>query len=330
MKYIKKILVAGGAGYIGSHVIRLLDNAGYKVIVLDNLSAGHKEVISKWDLIEGNINDSSLVDDIVKEYQPDAVMHFAAFIEAGESVIKPIKYYQNNTASTLNFLEILLKNNINKFIFSSTAAVYGMPDTELITEELPLLPINPYGASKLFIEQILKDVSYSNNDFNYVALRYFNACGADPSGDTGEWHNPETHLIPLVLDAVLGRRENISIFGTDYNTPDGTCIRDYIHVNDLARAHIMALEYLLDGGKSDIFNLGYGKGYSVREIIDTAKKVTGKDFSVIESERRDGDPPILVADSTKVKDKFGWNPQHNDIEFIIQTAWQWAKKISNI
>ncbi|PKL39708.1 MAG: UDP-glucose 4-epimerase GalE [Spirochaetae bacterium HGW-Spirochaetae-1] len=323
---MKKILVTGGAGYIGSHVVKLLGRAGYDVVVIDNLSTGHRESVLCGELVVGNMGDRGFVDAVLKKHRPDAVLHFAAFIQVGESVEKPIMYYQNNTANTLNFLETLQDNGINKFIFSSTAAVYGIPETVPVSEETPLAPINPYGMSKRFVEQILKDISLAS-DFKYVALRYFNVAGADPDGELGQKYESATHLITRALKTAKGEFKKLQVYGTDFPTKDGTGVRDYIHVNDLAGAHIMALEYLLAGGKSDIFNLGYGHGFSVREIIDVAKKVTGIDFPVEETGRREGDPPELIADSTKIKNTLHWKPQYDDIEFIIKTAWEWERRL---
>jgi len=323
---MKKILVTGGAGYIGSHVVKLLGRAGYDVVVIDNLSTGHRESVLCGELVVGNMGDRGFVDAVLKKHCPDAVLHFAAFIQVGESVEKPVMYYQNNTANTLNFLETLQDNGINKFIFSSTAAVYGIPEAVPVSEETPLAPINPYGMSKRFVEQILKDISLASN-FNYVALRYFNVAGADPDGELGQKYESATHLITRALKTAKGEFKKLQVYGTDFPTKDGTGVRDYIHVNDLAGAHIMALEYLLAGGKSNIFNLGYGHGFSVREVIDVAKKVTGVDFTVEETGRREGDPPELIADSTKIKNTLHWKPQHDNIEFIIKTAWEWERKL---
>lgn len=328
------ILVVGGAGYIGSHVCKMLAKKGYDVIVYDNLSSGHKEFLKWGEFIEGDLSDYSKLDNIFKTKKIDVVMHFSAFIFVGESVKDPYKYYQNNVSNTLNLLNAMKNNNVKNFVFSSTAAVYGLPEKVPIVENEVLNPINPYGRSKLMVEQILNDFSYAYG-LNYVSLRYFNASGADPDTEIGEWHNPETHLIPLVLDAAIGAREDIKIFGTDYDTFDGTCIRDYIHVNDLAQAHILALEYLLEESKkknkigekgiSEIFNLGNGKGFSVRQIINIAKKVTGIDIKVVETERRAGDPPVLVSSSDKIKKILGWKPIFDDPEIIIKTAWEWHK-----
>ncbi len=316
------VLVTGGAGYIGSHVLKALDEKGFNIIVYDNLSKGHEEAVLAGKLIIGDLEDEDLLNRVFRDNKIDAVMHFAAFIEVGESVKEPLKYYQNNTANTINLLKIMGNNDVNKFIFSSTAAVYGNPETVPIPETESIKPINPYGQSKAFVEKVLEDSSKAK-DFKYVSLRYFNAAGADPLGRIGESHNPETHLIPLILKTAKGERESIKIFGIDYPTPDGTCIRDYIHVDDLADIHVRALEHLLNGGESDVFNCGYGYGYSVKEVVETAKKVTEIDFKVEEAPRREGDPAILVADSTKLKTKFGWIPKYNDLEYIIQTAWNW-------
>ncbi len=318
-----KILITGGAGYIGSHTaLYLKENTNFEIAVLDNLSYGHKEAINDFPLFKGNIGDTEFVSTVLSQFKPDAVLHFAAFIQVGESVKKPFKYYKNNFINTALFLEQLVKHNIKYFIFSSTAAVYGTPKNVPIKETTPLHPINPYGKSKMFVEQLLQDLTMQF-DFRYVALRYFNAAGADPKGRIGESHNPETHLIPLVLKTAKGEREKIYIFGTDYPTPDGTAIRDYIHVTDLADAHYKALLYLFDKGKSDVYNCGYGKGYSVKEVIDTAKKVTGVNFTVEEAPRRPGDAPTLVADSTKLQKTLNWLPKYDNLEFIIKTAWNW-------
>lgn len=317
-----KVLVTGGAGYIGSHVVRQLIVRGDDVLVVDNLSNGHREAVGTAGLEVMNLADNAGLNRVLREFQPDAVMHFAAFIEVGESVQNPLKYYQNNTANGFALLKACVSAGVRHFIFSSTAAVYGNPVTVPIPETAELHPINPYGFSKLFVEHALRDLSGAS-DFRYVALRYFNAAGADPSGEIGESHNPESHLIPLILEAASGRRKNISIFGTDYPTKDGTCIRDYVHVNDLADAHLKALDYLLEGGESDVFNCGYGHGYSVRDVVETVKTVTGRQFEVVESPRRAGDPAELVADSRKLKQQLAWNPRFDSMETIIQNAWNW-------
>ena len=320
------ILIAGGAGYIGSQMNKELTNKGYSTIVVDNLSAGHKEFARWGDFRQCDLGDMDALRAVFAGRDISAVMHFCAFTYVGESVEDPQKYYINNVKNTINLLQVMRESSVNRFIFSSTAAIFGDPVTIPIAEDHPKEPINPYGRSKLMIEQILADYARAY-DLRYVALRYFNAAGADPDCEVGEWHEPETHLIPLVLDAALGVRENIAIFGTDYDTPDGTCVRDYIHVRDLAGAHIAALEHLARGGESDAFNLGNGKGFSVREIIDAARKVTGKEIPVVEKGRRAGDPAVLIADSARAMSILNWKPVHGDIEDIIATAWQWHQKL---
>ncbi|MDJ0531153.1 MAG: UDP-glucose 4-epimerase GalE [Xenococcaceae cyanobacterium MO_207.B15] len=322
------ILVTGGAGYIGSHSVLALQRAGYNVIILDNLIYGHQDLVEtvlKTKLIIGDTRDSTLLKQIFTKHKIDAVMHFAAYAYVGESVTHPIKYYQNNVLGTLTLLEAMLEADINKFVFSSTCATYGVPETIPITEEQPQNPINPYGVSKLMVEQILQDFDRAY-DFHSVSLRYFNAAGADPDGMLGEDHDPETHLIPLVLQTALGYRDSISIFGTDYDTPDGSCIRDYIHVADLAQAHILALKYLLEDGKTDVFNLGTTHGFSVKQVIETARKVTGKAIKAVKCDRRFGDPPVLVGSGEKACKVLGWQPQYCNLEDIISHAWEWHLK----
>ncbi|HEY9801273.1 MAG TPA: UDP-glucose 4-epimerase GalE [Leptolyngbyaceae cyanobacterium] len=322
------ILVTGGAGYIGSHAVFALKNAGYEVIVLDNLSNGHREIVEEVlqvKLIVGDMSDRSLLDNIFATHNIAAIMHFAAYIAVGESVTDPAKYYRNNVVGTLTLLEAMLAASINKFIFSSTCALYGVPQFIPLTENHPQNPISPYATSKWMVEKILTDFDAAYN-LKSVSFRYFNAAGADPNGLLGEDHIPETHLIPLVLQAALGKSESIFIFGTDYPTPDGTCIRDYIHVNDLAQAHILGLQYLLNGGESEVFNLGNGSGFSVREVIETAKQVTGKNIKIIERDRRPGDPPILVGSSDKARTQLAWQPQYPNLQEIITHAWQWHQR----
>jgi len=322
------ILVTGGAGYIGSHAALALKNAGYEVIVLDNLAYGHREIIEdvvKVELVVGDTSDRQLLDELFATRNIAAVMHFAAFIAVGESVKEPGKYYTNNVASTLNLLEAMLAAGINKFVFSSTCAVYGMPKEIPMTENHPHNPLSPYAASKDMVERILADFDAAH-ELKSVAFRYFNASGADPSGLLGEDHDPETHLIPLALLTALGKRKQLYIFGTDYDTPDGTAVRDYIHVNDLAAAHVLGLEYLLKGGDSQVFNLGNGNGFSVKEVIETAREVTGAEIPALESDRRAGDAPILVGSSDKVRNMLGWDPQYADLTKIISHAWQWHQK----
>ncbi|PSF37958.1 UDP-glucose 4-epimerase GalE [Aphanothece hegewaldii CCALA 016] len=329
MKEVKPtILVTGGAGYIGSHAVNALCRSGYSVIVLDNLSYGHPEIVKdilKVELIVGDTRDRTLLDQIFATHNIAAVMHFAAFIAVGESVIEPAKYYHNNVVGTLTLLEAMLAAQVNKIVFSSTCAIYGMPKEIPMTETHPKDPLSPYAATKNMVEQILADFDQAYG-LKSVAFRYFNASGADPSGQLGEDHDPETHLIPLTLLAALGKRSSLKIFGTDYDTPDGTAIRDYIHVCDLADAHVLGLEYLLKGENSDVFNLGNGNGFSVREVIETAEKVTGINIPVIEAERRAGDAPILIGSSEKAKRILGWNPQYADLAMIINHAWNWHQK----
>lgn len=318
------ILVTGGAGYIGSHTVNKLKKKGYFTVVYDNLSTGH-EYAAKGDIfVKGDIFDSYLLADTIKKYNIDSIIHFAAYSIVGESMENPKKYYINNVEGTLNLLNTMLDNNINNIVFSSTAAVYGEPKIIPITEDCPKNPTNVYGKTKLIIENILEDYSKAYG-LKYIALRYFNACGADPIGDIGEDHNPETHLIPLVLQTCAGKRKSIKIFGQDYPTKDGTCIRDYIHVNDLANAHILAIQSLSNGHKSDVYNLGNGNGFSVKEIIDTAEKVTRIKISKEIADRRSGDPAILIANSDKIKKDLGWKPKYTDVNEIIQTAWNWHK-----
>ncbi|OKH38930.1 UDP-glucose 4-epimerase GalE [[Phormidium ambiguum] IAM M-71] len=322
------ILVTGGAGYIGSHAVQALQKSGYDVVILDNLVYGHRDIVEnalKVELIVGDTGDRALLDNLFSSREIAAVMHFAAYAYVGESVTDPAKYYRNNVLGTLTLLEAMVAANVKKFVFSSTCATYGVPKTVPIPEDHPQDPINPYGASKLMVERILSDFDIAYN-FKSVSFRYFNAAGADPSGLLGEDHNPETHLLPLVLMAALGKRESVSIFGTDYPTPDGTCIRDYIHVCDLADAHVLGLEYLLNGGNSNIFNLGNGSGFSVKEAIDAAREITGKEIKAIECDRRPGDPPMLVGSSEKARKILGWQPQYADIKSIITHAWNWHQK----
>ncbi|CDG64413.1 MAG: UDP-glucose 4-epimerase [Methanobacterium sp.] len=319
------ILVTGGAGYIGSHANKELTRAGYETVVLDNMSYGHHDFL-KWGVFEEvDLGDLESIRNVFQKYEIEAVMHFAAFTYVGESVEDPQKYYLNNLRNTLNLLQVMNEFEVRKLVFSSTCATYGNPQKIPLTEDHPQNPINPYGQGKLMVEKVLKDYS-SAYGLRYVSLRYFNAAGADPEGEVGERHDPETHLIPLILDAAMGRREDIKIFGTDYPTPDGTCIRDYIHVTDLADAHIKALKYLEAGGKSEVFNLGNGNGFSVREVIEEARKVTGKEIKATETERRPGDPPVLVGSSQKAHEILKWQPKYADLDKIISTAWEWHKK----
>ncbi|MEM1425952.1 MAG: UDP-glucose 4-epimerase GalE [Cyanobacteria bacterium P01_H01_bin.130] len=324
----KTVLVTGGAGYIGSHAVLALKQAGYSVLVLDNLVYGHQELVEsvlQVELIEGSTADRPMLDQLFRDRQIDAIMHFAAYAYVGESVKDPGKYYNNNVLGSLALIEAAIAADIKYFIFSSTCATYGVPSQIPIPEDHPQAPINPYGASKLMVERILEDFGISH-DFRSVCFRYFNAAGADPEGRLGEDHTPETHLIPLVLYAALGKRESVSIFGTDYDTRDGTCIRDYIHVSDLADAHVLGLRYLLEGGASTKFNLGNGNGFSVKEIIETTKRLTGRDFHVKLDDRRPGDPPALVGAADRASKILGWQPKYSDIDSVIAHAWQWHQK----
>ena len=319
------ILIVGGAGYIGSHINKELTKQGFKTVVFDNLSSGKKELVKWGEFFEGDLGNIESIREVFKKYPIEAVLHFAAFKAVGESVVDPQKYYLNNVCNTLNLFKVMRENNVNKFIFSSSAATFGEPQYIPIDEKHPQSPINPYGETKLMVEHIMRDYSTAY-DFRYVALRYFNACGADLESETGEWQGSSSNLIPLTLDAAIGAREEIGIFGTDYPTPDGTCIRDYIHVTDLAEAHVLALKYLMDGGQSDCFNLGNGKGFSVKEVIDMAKEVTGIDFKVTPKDRRAGDPPELIADSKKAKEILKWEPKYFDLKTIMTSAWNWHKQ----
>jgi len=320
-----KVLVTGGAGYIGAHVAKELNKKGYLPIVYDNLIYGHKELVKWGDFVLGDLADIEHMRLVFKKFSIKAVMHFSAYAYVGESVQHPAKYYLNNVVNTINLLNVMREFGVKYFIFSSSCATYGYPKEIPITENHIQKPINPYGQSKLMVERILSDF-LTAYDLKYISLRYFNAAGADPDTEIGEWHEPETHLIPLVLDVAMGKRDHIKIFGMDYNTEDGTCVRDYIHVTDLATAHILALEYLFSGGNSDVFNLGNGKGFSVKEVIETVKIVTGKTVNVVEWYRRLGDPEILIGDYTKAENILKWQQQYNDLSRIIETAWEWHKK----
>jgi len=315
------ILITGGAGYIGSHAVKELRNKGYRPVVYDNLSTGHQWAVKKDELIEGDLEDISHVQQILRQKNPVAIMHFAASSLVSESMQRPERYFHNNVINTLNLLETMLATGVKYCIFSSSAAVYGNPHHVPIPEDHPLDPVNPYGEGKVFVEKALRWYEKAHG-FKYISLRYFNAAGADPEGELGEEHEPETHLIPRMLEVAVGTRPFIEIYGTDYDTPDGTCIRDYIHVTDLALAHILALEALLDGTPSRAYNLGNQRGFSVKEVVDVARGVTGHPIPTKESPRRPGDPPVLVAGSEKIKKELGWKPRYNDLTTIIKTAWR--------
>lgn len=325
---MNKILVVGGAGYIGSHTNKILNQEGYETIVLDNLSYGHRDFVKWGQFVEGDMADELLLDEIFTNNNIVAVMHFSAFIAVGESVEKPGLYYDNNVSKTVTLLNKMVEHKVPYFIFSSTCAIMGEPEYLPLDEVHPRNPINPYGWSKFMVEQILQDFEKAHG-INYTILRYFNASGADPDAEVGEKHDPETHLIPLILDAALGVRDSITIFGTDYDTRDGTCIRDYIHVNDLAQAHVLALKWMSQNRKSNDFNLGNGEGFTVKEIIDVVEKITGKSVPVRTGERRSGDAASLIGSSTKARKILGWVPELHNIEDIVATAWNWHKKMRN-
>ncbi len=319
------VLVVGGAGYIGTHMVKALLEEDGNVVVLDDLSRGHRDLVTGGIFVHGSIQDANLLDRLFTSHRIDAVMHFAAHSLVGESVSMPLIYYRNNVAATVELIAAMVRHDVRRFIFSSTAAVYGEPKNIPIVENHPLRPTNPYGVTKRTVERMLADCDAAHG-VKSICLRYFNAAGADESGCIGERHDPETHLIPLVLKVATGERDNIRIFGTDYPTPDGTCIRDYIHVTDLARAHLLALEVLLDEGDSAVFNLGNSKGYSVREVIALARKITGHPIPAEETFRRAGDPAILVAGSEKIKREMDWHPRYENLETIIETAWRWHRR----
>ena len=321
----KKILVTGGAGYIGSHTCKLLAHQGYEPVVFDNLVYGHEWAV-KWGPFEkGDLLDKHRIAQVMSKYAPQAVIHFAAYAYVGESVEIPGKYYENNVYGTLNLLEAMRAADVRRIVFSSTCATYGIPTKIPIPEDHPQVPINPYGASKMMVERIIDDYEQAYG-IRSVVLRYFNAAGADPDAEIGEDHDPETHLIPLILDVALGRREQVAIYGADYDTPDGTCIRDFIHVIDLGDAHLRALNHLHSNGKSLKLNLGNGHGSSVREVIDQAEKVTGRSINTMVAGRRSGDPPRLVGDATRARKSLGWEPKYGRLETILQHAWHWHQK----
>lgn len=321
---MENVLVIGGAGYMGSHICKYLAKRGYQPIVLDNLACGHRDAVKWGPFFEGELADAELLKHVISRHHISTVMHFAAFCYVGESVENPGKYYRNNVADVINLLNTLVERGISRFIFSSSCSTYGEPEEIPIGEDHPQNPVNPYGRTKLMVEQVLDDF-WNAYCLKSVILRYFNAAGADPEGELGEDHEPETHLIPLVLKTALGQRESVHVFGDDYPTKDGTCIRDYIHVQDLAQAHLLALERLLDGRPGGKFNLGNGEGYSVKEIIEVARQVTGRPIHETIKVRRPGDPAILVGSSTRAINELGWKPQFPELHTIIDTAWAWHK-----
>jgi len=314
------VLVCGGAGYIGSNMTAMLADAGRRPVVLDNLSKGHRAAVRNAEFVKGDFGDFNFTVELLKKHKIEAVMHFAAFIEVGESVEQPLRYYDNNVSRTRTLLAAMEAAGVDKFVFSSTAAVYGMPDEIPITEDTAKSPINPYGETKWAVERMCHFQSQTGK-LRYAALRYFNACGAGSDAMLGEDHRPESHLIPLIIQAAMGKRESIKIYGSDYLTSDGTCVRDYIHIEDLCRAHLLALARL-DGQAELVYNLGNGKGCSVREVIDTVRKVSGRKFKVVETGRRPGDPPVLTADSAKAQRELGWKPQYPQLEKIVESAWK--------
>ena len=315
-----RVLVCGGAGYIGSNMTAMLAQNGCEPIVLDNLSKGHRSAVRDARFVLGDFGDYDFTVEVLRKYGIEAVMHFAAFIEVAESVSQPLRYYDNNVSRTRTLLAAMETVGVQKFVFSSTAAVYGMPATVPITEQTPKSPINPYGQTKWAVERMCHFQSQTGR-LRYAALRYFNACGAGLNATLGEDHHPESHLIPLIIQAAMGKRDHIAIYGTDYPTDDGTCVRDYIHVEDLCRAHLLALDKL-NGSDELVYNLGNGKGYTVRQVIDTVRRVSGRDFKVVETDRRPGDPPVLTADATKARTELGWKTEYPDLETIVQSAWQ--------
>lgn len=322
---MKNVLLCGGAGYIGAHMLKVLAQRGYEVTVFDNLSTGHRAAVRWGEFIEGDILDRAALDQLFASRDIDVVMHFCALSQVGESVKDPYKYYRNNVAGTLTLLEAMRAAGVNKLVFSSTAAVYGVPiNEELLSESHPTSPINPYGASKLMVERMLEDAARAYG-LRSMILRYFNAAGADPAGDIGESHAPETHLIPNVLRGALGSGEPLKIFGNDYATRDGTCIRDYVHVTDLAQAHFQAMRFLEANEGAHCFNLGSGKGYTVTEVIAAAREVTGCDIEFVRAPRRAGDPPALVANIRRAVDMLDWRPEFEDLRYIIETAWRWHR-----
>ncbi len=317
------VMVAGGAGYIGSHAVKMLVEAGHHVVAVDNLFRGHRQAVHHdADFVQADLADTELLSKTLAEHKIDCVMHFAALAYVGESVTDPLRYYEKNTAGTVSLLQAMDEQKVSRMVFSSTCATYGEPESMPIVETMPQKPINPYGWSKLFVERVLIDYAASRPELGFCALRYFNVAGSAADGSIGEDHEPETHLIPVVIEAALGRRDAITVFGNDYPTPDGTCIRDYIHVEDLCAAHILAMDKL-NAGDQRFYNLGIGRGYSVTEVIESVKRVTGREFEIRQGERRPGDPPSLYANSDLIQRELGWRPQYTDLDRIVETAWNW-------
>ena len=322
-----KLLVVGGAGFIGSHMVKLLLSSQHNVLVFDNLSSGHRSSVVGGDFVEGDLADPVILDDLFKAHRFDAVFHFASSIEVGESLSNPAKYYRNNFSNTQNLMDAMVKHQVKRFVFSSTAAIFGEPAYTPIDEDHECRPINAYGRSKLMVEQAVKDYDRAY-EFKSICLRYFNAAGADPMGEIGERHEPETHLIPVLMQVASGRRSQIKVFGRDYDTPDGTCIRDYVHVQDLCHAHLQALNYVVEVGKSDAFNLGNGHGFSVQEVLRTVQEITARSVKAEDAPRRAGDPARLVANSSKATRILGWKPQYGELDTIVAHAWAWEKKLA--
>ena len=320
------VLVTGGAGYVGSHTVKQLTACGARAVVLDTLEQGHPELVRCAELIVGDVADGARLDEVFARHSIDAVMHFAAYASVEESVRRPVRYWRNNVDATRTLLEAMVRASVGRIVFSSSCATYGVPERLPLVEEHPQRPVNPYGETKVAVERMLADFE-RDHGLRSVVFRYFNAAGADPEGEIGEWHDPETHLIPLVLDAALGRREAVSVFGTDYPTQDGTCIRDYIHVSDLADAHVLGLAHLEAGNSSDAFNLGNGTGFSVRQVLSTAGRATGRAIPHRDAPRRAGDPPALVGSAAKARRVLGWIPRHGDLEAIVATAWRWHRHL---
>lgn len=321
-----KILITGGAGYIGSHCVKILGRAGHEIVVYDNLSTGHEWAVLYGRLVKGDLADTGLLDKTLKDFMPDAVIHFAASIQVEESTRKPLLYYRNNVINSINLLDAMLRNNIHYMIYSSTAAVYGEPDRVPVDETAPLRPINPYGAAKAVMERILADTAAATK-FRYIVLRYFNIAGADPEGELGQAYADPTHLITRAIKTALGQLPQLAIYGTDYSTKDGSCVRDYVHVNDLAVAHELALNHLLTTNRSDILNCGYGHGFSVKEVVRKVQDISSVDFPVIQTSRRPGDAPEIIAANTKIKQVLHWEPRYDDLDVMIRTAWEWEKKL---